>query len=232
MLKADLHIHTNDDPKDYFIKYSWKDLIDHAARLNYDVISITCHDALVYSRKISDYAKKKAVLLVPGCERTIEGRHVLLYNFSWKELLSIKTFEDLRKIKKSRHLVIAAHPFYPHPVALRKKLACNIDLFDSIEYSQFYTKCINFNKKALKFAKKTGLPLVANSDAHSLAQISGTHYSFINSNKNLSSVIKAIKKGLVEYRTHPLNSLKFLRELVFFLSPKNVKFAAESLLKK
>ena len=82
MLKIDLHTHCNEDPVDRWIKHSAKELIDHAASLNFNVISITCHNKVVYSKGLNEYAKEKDILLIPGAERDIEGRHVLLYNFS------------------------------------------------------------------------------------------------------------------------------------------------------
>ena len=77
MLKADLHIHTKEDPvhhKD--IKYTAKQLIDHAANQGYEVIAITCHNKVYYNKKIKEYAKKKGILLIPGIEKTIKRKHV------------------------------------------------------------------------------------------------------------------------------------------------------------
>ena len=65
MLKADLHIHTKEDPHDN-IGYSAKQLIDHAAKLNFDVISITNHDTSSYTEELAEYAKLKGILLIPG----------------------------------------------------------------------------------------------------------------------------------------------------------------------
>lgn len=67
MLKTDLHLHTKEDPfdKDH-ITYSAKALIAHAAELNFDVISITNHNRVTYSKKLKDYAGSKGILLIPG----------------------------------------------------------------------------------------------------------------------------------------------------------------------
>src|SRR5436190_13365385 len=81
MLKVDLHIHTSDDPADR-ISYSTHELIDRAAELGYNAIAITLHDRQLELAPYRDYAATRGLVLIPGIERTIEGRHVLLLNFS------------------------------------------------------------------------------------------------------------------------------------------------------
>ncbi len=55
-LKADLHLHTQEDPKDK-IKYTAKQLIDEAWRQKFDVLAINNHNMVSYD----DYLKKYAV---------------------------------------------------------------------------------------------------------------------------------------------------------------------------
>lgn len=214
MLKIDLHMHTNEDPQDTFIKHSSKQLIDHFASLGYDAIAITCHDAVIHRTELAEYAQKKGILLIPGCERTIEGRHTLLYNFTQKETEKIKTFEDLRKIKKKHHLVIAPHPFFPHGASLREKLAENADLFDAVECSQFYTENMNFNKKALWFAHTRNMPVVGNSDTHMLWHTNGTTYSLVEAEKTTAGVVDAIKSGKVELATTEMPLRIFISTMI------------------
>lgn len=216
MLKMDLHMHTNDDPKDTFVEHSAEQLIDHAAKLGFEVLAITCHDHVAHSKEKAKYAEKKGILLIPGCERTIEEKHTLLYNFTQKEIEKINSFEDLRKMKKKHHLVIAAHPFYPNSVALGQKLAENVDLFDAIECSQFYTNRVNFNKEAVWFAHKHNLSVVGNSDTHALWQMTGSNYSLVDSEKTVEGVLKAIKERKVKLVTKPLPRDVLLNTLVFF----------------
>ena len=81
MLKVDLHLHTADDPVDR-ISYSSSALVDRAATLGFDALAITLHDHQLDDRWLRDYARERGVLLIPGVERTVGGRHVLLINFS------------------------------------------------------------------------------------------------------------------------------------------------------
>ncbi len=218
-----MHVHCNEDPVDRFISHSAKELIDYAAKLKFNVISITCHNKVVYSKSLQEYANKKKILLIPGTERDIDNKHVLLYNFTQEEVDKIKSFEDLRKIKKPNQLVIAPHPFYvnlnpisPAQFSLFKKLEENIDLFDGIEFCHLYTKRLNLpNNKARNIAKKYKLPLVGGSDSHNLDHM-GSTFSFIDAKPNIRSVFNAIKKNKIKVCSRPRNLYELTNILAFF----------------
>jgi len=201
-LKADLHLHTNEDPKDS-VKYSAKQLIDQAHQKGFDVLAITNHDQVTYDNYLAEYAKERGILLIPGAEATINQKHVLLLNMDYS-LHRIRTFADLKLHKDGTGLIIAPHPFFPSFTSLNSELEQHLDIFDAIEYSYYYLQEINFNKKAEELAKEFSLPLIGTSDAHFLWQI-GTTYSLIEAEKDLEAVIAAIKEGKVEVVTGPLS---------------------------
>jgi predicted metal-dependent phosphoesterase TrpH len=213
MLKADLHIHTKDDPSDNWIEYSAKELIDYAAKLNFDVLSIANHDAVSYDKKIAEYARKKRILLIPAVERTINGKHVLIYNITQKQADKVKSFEDIKKQKNA--FIIAAHPYFPF-FGMKKELARYMKYFDAIEYSFFWTKLINKNKKAVKIAAKFNKPIVSNSDAHHL-NLFGDSYSLIDSKKDIRSIFEAIRKNKIKIKTKPLSNFEFFRIFIAVL---------------
>jgi len=64
----------------------------------YDVLSITNHDLCTFSERLVDYAADRGIVLIQGAEATIEGRHVLIYNFD-VSLSMLRTFADLRRYK-------------------------------------------------------------------------------------------------------------------------------------
>ena len=66
----------------------------------------------------------------------------------------------------------------PASYCLREKLWQEIDLFDAIEFSHFYTPRIDFNRPAVKLAAAVGLPLLGTSDSH-LDEQFGTTFSLI-----------------------------------------------------
>lgn len=216
-LKADMHLHTSKDPKDTFIKHSPEELIDHAAKLGYNVLSITHHGQVYYSSELAEYAKAKGILLIPGAELTIEGKHVLVYNVTQEQISKVRTFKDLARLKSEENLATAPHPYFYHYAALNSKLEKNIRLFDAIEHTHLYNHYINQNKKAKKAAKRFSLPIVGNSDTHALWQM-GTNYSLINSQKSVKGVLSAIKEGKVMVVTRPLSTVEFSRSFLFLVS--------------
>jgi len=200
-LKADLHVHTQEaEPS---IKYSAREMIDRAAREGFRVLGITNHDVFTYDDELAAYASDHDVLLVPGVESTVEGRHVLIYNAD-VGADKLRTFADLRRYRTPDWLVIAPHPFFPTSYCLRERLWQEIDLFDAIEFSHFYTPRIDFNRPAVKLAAAVGLPLVGTSDCHLHPQF-GTTFSLIDAEPSVESVLSAIKKGRVSVVSRPLS---------------------------
>ncbi len=201
LLKADFHIHTSEDPKDY-IKYSAYELIDMAHDLGYQVLSITNHDKCTWTPYLNDYAKERGILLIPGMEATIQGKHVLLINLPFDQL-SVSKIKDLYRIPRETGLIVAPHPYFPSPVALGKHFTKNLDLFDAAEWSHFFCKSINFNKPMERIAQKSGITILGTSDAHQRRQFHTT-YSLIEADMEIHSVIEAIKQGKVRVETRPL----------------------------
>jgi len=103
-LKMNLHFHTADDPMD-IIDYSLNEGIDTASSLNFEVIALTCHHEVKWTREYSEYAKYKNILLIPGVEIDIKetksekGKHLVILNCD-KEAEKIKNFDDLKKYKE------------------------------------------------------------------------------------------------------------------------------------
>ena len=204
-------MHTNEDPEDSFITHSPKELINYAASLGFQVLAITLHGKYCYRKSLAEYAKKKGILLIPGCEANIERKHVLLYNFTEQEIKKIKTFDDLRKYKTNQKLVVAPHSFYPFPNSLMHKLSKNIDVIDAIEYCHFYTRINNIaNKLAEIIARKYNKPIISTSDAHYLWQMN-TNFTFIDSKPTIQGVIQAIKKGKIKRQTRHLSLREYFR---------------------
>ena len=141
-------------------------------------------------------------------EASIEGRHVLVINPK-DPADQIRTFSDLKRCKEKGSLIIAPHPFFPSSPSLRSGLDRYIELFDAIELSHFYNRRINFNPPAIQKAKEYGLPLVGTSDTHLLWQL-GTTYSRIHAEKDVESVITAIRRGKLSVVTRSLHSVESL----------------------
>jgi predicted metal-dependent phosphoesterase TrpH len=193
-LKVDLHIHTKEDEADR-ISYSARELIDEAVLQGFDALAITNHDTLTFSPELGSYAAERDIVLIPGVEACIKGKHILLLNMPF-EPDYYTSFDDVLKQKASNSLVIAPHPYFPGPSSLNGQLEAMPHLFDAVEYSCFHTPGIDFNRPAVRFAEKHGLSIVGNSDAHQLEQL-GLTYSLVESEKTLEGIVQAIKAGRV-----------------------------------
>ena len=201
-LKADLHLHTSEDPKDK-IRYSARQLINHASHIGFDVLAITNHDFYTYNDYLRDYAASKGILLIPGIELSVQEKHIVLLNITDNLPQKIQSLQDLRHYKNEGSLVVAPHPYFPMYQALKSKLEEYTDIFDAIEYTHFYFRRINYNKKAERKASEFNLPLIGVSDAHLLHQV-GLTYSLIDAEKTPEAVIGAIRKKRIQIVTHPL----------------------------
>jgi predicted metal-dependent phosphoesterase TrpH len=213
-LKADLHLHTAEDPLD-LVRYTAKELISKAADEGFDVISITNHQQMTFNQDLSLYAQERGILLIPGVEMTIQRRHVLVLNPPPNKMCS--DFSSLSKLRRPETLIIAPHPYFPGTYSLNGYLMKHLHLFDALEYCHFYSPLINFNQKAVELSRSFGFPLVGNSDAHFLSQL-GTTYSNIYAEKTLEAVFAAIRQNKVKITSRPLKTLemgsianKFLR---------------------
>ncbi len=213
-IKIDFHTHTSDDPQDY-INFSAEELVDRAARLGFDALAITNHDVVTNRPKLEEYAAARSVLLVPGAELTLSGKHVLLINPEADSLRSLRKLEDLEKIRNSSNLVIAPHPFFPGLKCLGRKLEAYLPLFDAIEYSFFYNDLVNRNKKAVCLANRANKPLVGDSDCHNIWQL-GITYTHVEAEKNIPSIIRAVKQGKIEVVTTPLPLVTMARVAINF----------------
>lgn len=203
-LKADLHLHTAEDPCDT-VRHTAKELIMKAADEGFDVLSITNHQRMTFSHDLLSYARERGILLIPGMEVTIENRHVLLLNPPRNKIFS--GFSSLSKLRRPETLVMAPHPYFPGLHSLNGCLLKHWKVFDALEYCHFYSPRINFNHRAIDISQSYGFPLVGNSDTHFLSQL-GTTYSLIYAEKDLEAIFAAIRENKVEIVTRPLSPLE------------------------
>jgi len=207
-LKVDFHLHSKEDPHD-FISFDSFRLVDMMAARGYDALAITNHDMFTWSERLRDYGKERGVIVFRSVERTIRGKHILLINFDG-HLGEYRTLTDIARARRPDNLVIAAHPYFPMPTASGRLLDRRPEAFDAMEYCHYYVRNINFNKKAVIRSYTLGLPLVGNSDAHTVRQI-GRTYSLVHSEKSPEAIIDAIKRGAVEVVTSPFKASTLIK---------------------
>ena len=206
-LKVEFHSHTSDDPEDA-IPHTAVQLIDRAAALGYHALAITLHNKQIDLEPLRAHAATRGVVLIPGLERSIQRRHVLLFNFSARAE-AVTTFEQIAELKHDEAgLVIAPHPFFPLSNCLGQDLMDRYaGVFDAVEVNAMYAPGLNFNRRAVSWAAHHGKPLVGNGDVHRLVQL-GTTYSLVDADPNPASICEAVRAGRVEVRTQPLSWLQ------------------------
>lgn len=210
MLKVDLHLHTAEDPSDTIL-HGAADLVIRAAELGFDALAITLHDSQFADPRVSALARERGITLIPGIERTIAGRHVLLLNFPAGAVEPVRTMDDVARVKRRYDgLVIAPHPFFPDRTCLRGELAAHADLFDAVEWSYFWTRGVNFNRPAARWARAHGKPLVGNSDLHDLRQLGRTCSLVDSVSREPAAICDAVRRGRVTLQTEPVPVLELV----------------------
>ena len=169
------------------------------------------HGAQFESETARQYGRDKGILLIPGIEQDVEGRHVLLINFPKPAAEAVAHLRGPGRAKAAhpQALVMAAHPFYPGAICLKEKLLEHSACFDAVEISGYYRRGWDPNERAREAAARLGLPLVGNSDTHTLEQLGTTWSEVVDCPREPAALIAAIKAGRAAVRGRPLG----LREM-------------------
>jgi predicted metal-dependent phosphoesterase TrpH len=207
MLKIDLHLHSSEDPVD-ILDYDARELIRHAAGLQFDVVALTLHGKVIDDSGLEQFASDHGVLFIPGIEKRIHGKEILIYNVTQAQTDAVLTFADLRELKRQmggEMLVIAPH------------LEENIDIFDAIEYCHLYMRFWNLNKRAVRVARAHGKPMVATSDSHTLWMF-GRNYTLLDAPKTVAGVFRGIREGLGRPHSEPIQLTEFVKRMGWFFA--------------
>jgi predicted metal-dependent phosphoesterase TrpH len=204
-MKAELHSHCNIDPVDYRIcSYTPEELINQAAKLEYEILAITCHNTDIWTKELSEYARSLGITLIPGMEITLEENcQALVYNFGTGPE-NLNTLEKIRSRCREDTMVVAPHAFFPGRTSLGGLLERNLDVFDGIEYSGFHVPGLNFNRRSIELAARACKPLIGNGDVHHLWQL-GRTYTWICAEPDTFSIVDAVKQGFVRLETSPIS---------------------------
>lgn len=218
-LKVDLHVHTAADSVDN-LPLDAVATVELAASFGYDAIALTHHDAYVeLTDEVMEASERTGVLVMTGIEASLDdGAHVLIINCG-PEIRGISSLEELERVRRPEHLIVPAHPFYPCFGMGREKLVQWSELFDAVEWSQFWNRHVRKpNLDAARFCKRRGIPLVGTGDIHLPRQMNKT-YSLVDADKDATSIVRAVRAGLVEVVTEPLS----LAEMAMIMAELTVR---------
>ncbi len=200
------------------VDFTALELVELAAARGVAVVAVTLHDTVLDDAHVRRRAEERGILLIPGIERRIAGRDVVILNVSAGEAAELAGFDDLRRLRARRGntvLLLAPHPAF----ILGASLGCrlleeNIDCFDAVERCHMHTRWWDRNLPAAAIARRHGKPILATSDAHARWMF-GEHFSRLELDgpPTVDSVFAAIRAGRVEGISPPASLGRLLRIL-------------------
>lgn len=169
-MKYDLHIHS---------KYSLdcmlepREIIKIAMKIGLNGIAITDHNTIKGGREAKKYAGKNFIVIIGSEIRTERGEVIGL--FLEKEIKSRIFIDVVSEIRDQNGIIVIPHPFDGMRHSSFFPSDEDLKFIDCIE--GFNSRCIfqKYNKMAIKFAKKYGLPITAGSDAHFANEIGNAY---------------------------------------------------------
>ena len=210
--RIELHSHCQGDPVDTYLSHSLFQHIDRAKEVGLDAIAVTWHRGICDQPEAFAYARERGILLIPGMEADVEGQyHLVVLNLAPGDLPGMPTWAQVRTLRarKPEVLVMAPHPFYPHPCCLGREMTAHLDCIDAVEWCALHVNWlpgrVNPNLRAARWAHQHGKTLIACSDAHTLAAI-GTNASTVEAEElTIESIFAGIRAGRVTFHRRSLD---------------------------
>lgn len=210
--RIELHSHCQGDPVDSYLSHTIFQLIDRAKEVGLDAIAVTWHRRVCNDAKALEYARKKGVLLIPGMEADVDGQqHLVVLNLAEDDLPGTPTWAQIRalRLRKPEVLVMAPHPFYPHPTCIGRAMNEHVDCIDAVEWCALHVNWlpgrVNPNLRAARWAHKHGKTLIACSDAHALCAIAKNASTVEADELTIDSIFAGIRAGRVTFHRRSLD---------------------------
>lgn len=194
MLKMDSHIHSEYSPDS---NSKIDDILKVARNRNIDIIAISDHNTVDCQKEVLAKTRNTDILAIPSIEISSAQGHILGFGCEENIPRDLSPSDTIDRIHDLGGLAIIPHPycFYRHG------LLCKSD-YRELKIDAIETKNARFivgycNSKAKKLSKNEQYPGLGASDAHYWKFV-GDCYSMIDCEKDIDSVMKAIKKNKVE----------------------------------
>jgi predicted metal-dependent phosphoesterase TrpH len=211
--RVELHSHCHGDPVDTYLGHTIFEHIDQAKAVGLDAIAVTWHRKVCNDPEAFAYAKSRDILLIPGIEAEIDDhKHLIVLNLTEEDLPVAPSWDEVRALRarKPDVLVMAPHPFYPHPTCLGNLINDHADCIDAVEWCMIHVNWlpsrVNPNLRAARWAQRHGKPIIACSDAHSLSAV-GKNASTVEADALTPEALFAgIRAGRVSFHRKSLET--------------------------
>ena len=194
MLKMDSHIHS-EYSSDSHSKID--DILKVAKKEKIDVIAISDHNTVDGTDEVLKKTRNTDILAIPSIEISSSKGHII--GFGCEETIprDLSPQDTIDRIHDLGGLAIIPHPFCFY----RHGLLHNTDYKD-LKIDAIETKNARFvvgycNNKAKNLSKNENFPALGASDAHYYKFV-GDCFSLVEAEKDIDSIMKAIKKNKTE----------------------------------
>jgi len=216
--RVELHSHCHGDPVDAYLRHDLFEHIDQAKKVGLDAIAVTWHRKACVHPEAEAYARERNVLLISGMEAEVDRRHLVVLNVAENDLPAATSWDEIRALRRRKPevLVLAPHPFYPHPTCLGKRLHGNEDCIDAVEWCILHLNWVpgrlNPNLRAARWAQQHGKALIATSDAHTLEAI-GKNASTVEADElSVDALFRGIRAGRVTFHRRSLEFVPLISQ--------------------
>ena len=218
MFKMDSHIHSEYSPDS---KSKIEDIIKIAESREIDIIAISDHNTVDGSKAARKITKDKDIFVMPSIEISALEGHIIGYGCQENIKRDLSAEETIDLIHEQGGLAIIPHPYCFY----RNGLLCKAN-YEDLKIDAIETKNARFivgycNNKAKKLSKKEKLPGLGASDAHYYKFV-GDCYSKIDCEKDIDSILKAIKKNKVDAFGKGTSNIRLTQYLINFKVLKRI----------
>ena len=210
MLKMDSHIHSKYSPDS---ESKLEDIIEASKNRNIDIIAISDHNTVDGTSEIIKKTKNTDILAIPSIEISSSKGHILGFGCEETVPRDLSVEDTIDRIHDLGGLAIIPHPycFYRHGLLHNKDYkGLKIDAIETKNARFIIGYC---NRKAKKLSEKENLPGLGASDAHYYKFV-GDCYSLIDCEKDIDSVMKAIKNNRIEAQGMGTSNIRLTKYLI------------------